>query len=444
MLTQSRSFFPFLEIFKEGMSRYHFDQLSHEGFFNHLIDQEFHYLTNSETYLDYTQSTLYPASVLKMHMELMLSSNHMTGKNSSVFMRSLASAKESVLSFFNAQDYHCVFTKGLEDSLHVATKLYPFSGLSRALFLADNQGTYQATADQLQEQIQVAHSILSADYTIDAKYLQREFDKCEAHNNLFVLPAQSSVTGIKHDLKIVEQSSQKNWDVFLDADHLLSTAALDLSKVKPMFVGFSFAKMLGYPADLGCLLIHKSFLYANAVEEQLVASENHNGQAISAVKYGLNFLSEVGVKRIEGRCHSMTQYLMKHLSKLKHETGHSVVQIIGNNQLENRSNTVLIKIRDGDGVEFKGDIIQKRAQNQQLILGLEDHQSYAVKWYLQLVNNALDGSTFMQEASMHNDMVRQHNELQHTVRISVGIATRKQDLDAVIAFAESFSNQLAN
>ena len=443
MLTQSRSFFPFFELLKEGMSKYHFDQLSHEGFFNHLIDQEFHYLTNSETYLDYAQATVYPASVLKTHMESLLSANHMIGKNSSGFMRSVVNTKESVLRFFNAQDYHCCFTKGLEDSLNLATKLYPFTGLSRALFLADNQNTYQSTAGELQEQVQVAHSILSADYTIDAKYLQREFDKCEIQGNLFVLPAQSSVTGVVHDLGIIERANQKNWDVFLDADHFLSTSALDLSKVKPLFVGFSFAKMLGYPADLGCLLIHKSFLYANAVEEQLAARECLNGQAISAVKYGLNFLSEVGVKRVEGRCKSMIHYLMKHLGKLKHDSGHGVVQWIGTNHVDNCSNTLLIKIRDVAGTEFKREFIQKRAQNQQLILGLEDHQSYAVKWYLQLVNNALDGSSFMQEASMHNDMVRQHNELQHTVRISVGMATRKQDLDAVIAFAESFSNQIA-
>ena len=77
-------------------------------------------------------------------------------------------------------------------------------------------------------------------------------------NKLFAFPAQSNVSGVKHDLGWAKKAKNLNWDLLLDAAAFVPTSRLDLTRVKPDYVSLSFYKIFGYPIGLGCLLIHKS------------------------------------------------------------------------------------------------------------------------------------------------------------------------------------------
>ena len=437
MLAQSNSFFPFIDIFNKRIS-HHFDDLVHEGFFNQLIEQEFQYLKNSRIYLDYSKSALYPESLVRDHASHLLSVNQINNRTA------VDEARKCVLEYFNAPDYYCFFTNGLQDSLQQIGNSYPFKGLSRALMVDDNQDSYSRLNTILQEKVQVSHSILRRDYLIDRAYLYKELEKCESKNNLFVLPAQSHTTGIKHDLGLIKEANNRGWDVFLDVDDYVASSKLDLSVCQPDFVGFSFHKMFGYPANIGCLLVHKSQLDVKPEFKEnlecILKAENENAVSISAIKHGLQFMNEIGVKRIEGRCASLRNYLLRSLSRLKHDSGYAQVKFPVDLYSIDTGATILLKLFDKAGKPIEISKIKEKLTAASISVGTEDHQCWATKKYLQVISNELEGSSFMQEAIVHNDLVIQQNELKDTVKISVGIATRKQDLDAIVEFIKSFQN----
>ena len=76
-------------------------------------------------------------------------------------------------------------------------------------------------------------------------------------NKLFAFPAQSNVSGVKHDLGWIKKAQDLGWDVLLDAAAFVPTNQLDLKEVKPDFVCVSFYKIFGYPTGIGCLMVNK-------------------------------------------------------------------------------------------------------------------------------------------------------------------------------------------
>jgi selenocysteine lyase/cysteine desulfurase len=107
------------------------------------------------------------------------------------------------------------------------------------------------------------HRQIYLDYTGGGLYSQSQLDDIfdqldKAHHNLFVFPAQSNFSGVKHPLDLTERAHGKGLDVLLDAAAYVPSSRLDLSVVKPDFVTISFYKMFGYPTGIGALLIRRS------------------------------------------------------------------------------------------------------------------------------------------------------------------------------------------
>ena len=188
------------------------------------------------------------------------------------------------------------------------------------------------------------------DFTIDGEKLTEQLAaNQDAKHKLFAYPAQSNVTGVKHDLAWIEKAHEKGWDVLLDAAAFVPTSALDLSKVKPDFVSMSFYKMFGYPTGIGCLLIKKSKF--NTLQKPWFAGgtvdmvgvkdnkhwliENHeryedgtiNYLDIPAVKIGLDYLKGIGMHRITDRISALSDILCRELRKMKHANGKPLIKI---------------------------------------------------------------------------------------------------------------------
>ena len=82
--------------------------------------------------------------------------------------------------------------------------------------------------------------------------------------NLLAFPAQSNFSGVQHPLDLVEEAHDAGWDVLVDAAAFAPTNRLDVARVRPDFVTFSFYKIFGFPTGVGCLLMRRDRIDALA------------------------------------------------------------------------------------------------------------------------------------------------------------------------------------
>lgn len=89
------------------------------------------------------------------------------------------------------------------------------------------------------------------------KLLRVQANRNASSGGLFVYPAQSNLSGMRHSLSWVVEAQQNGWKVCLDASTLLPSSALDLDIHQPDFVVGSFHHMVGYPSGMGFLLVRR-------------------------------------------------------------------------------------------------------------------------------------------------------------------------------------------
>src|SRR5690606_29932828 len=79
------------------------------------------------------------------------------------------------------------------------------------------------------------------DLAINYEELERRLSETHSSGEkLFAYPAQSNVSGVQHDLSLIELAHNHGWDVLLDAAAFAPTSRLDLTLVRPDFVSLSF------------------------------------------------------------------------------------------------------------------------------------------------------------------------------------------------------------
>lgn len=187
-------------------------------------------------------------------------------------------------------------------------------------------------------------------------------------NKLLAFPAQYNVSGVKHDLYLIQKAQDMGWDVLLDAAAFVPTSRLDLKKFQPDFVSLSFYKMFGYPTGKGSLLIKKNkfdklvkhWFAGGTVTLVSVNSQHHflaknherfeNGTVnyldIPAIKSGLEFIEEIGIDRNTERIESLTCYLAEKLKKITHANGQAVVKLFGPEERKKTGGTLIMSFLD--------------------------------------------------------------------------------------------------
>ena len=168
------------------------------------------------------------------------------------------------------------------------------------------------------------------DLRINEQALEENLDRfADKKNKLFAFPAQSNVSGVKHDLDWIEKAQSKGWDVLLDAAAFVPTNPLDLSVHQPEFVTMSFYKIFGYPTGLGGLFIknsvfeklQKAWFAGGTVKMVAVSSDNFflaenyerfedgtlNYIGIPALKFGFEKINSIGMPVIQQRVYMLTE-----------------------------------------------------------------------------------------------------------------------------------------
>ena len=447
--------------------------LQHEDFFNQLRKTEYARLNQlDQVYLDYTGGSLYGNSQIRKHHELLqnnvLGNPHSTNPSSQLATRLVEETRQKVLEYFNAQDYYCVFTPNATGALKIVGECYPFGENCQFLMLADNHNSVNGIREYCKSrQAHFKYSkIRYEDLRIDAHDLLSNLKSYpDKTNKLFAFPAQSNVSGVKHNLDWIEKAQNEGWDVLLDAAAFVPTNKLDLKKHRPDYVCISFYKIFGYPTGLGCLLIrkdkfdklHKRWFAGGTVTLASVLSPHHylannheryeNGTInyldIPALKIGLEFIEKIGINRINERVQSLAYYAYQKLRHLNHSNGYPQLKIFGPADREESGGTIVMSFCNPDGSLIPFETIEALANGKYISL----RSGCFCNPGIDEVNNALSSLELSDYFSHHeqgnyHDMVKYLHKMRGATRISFGIATIKEDIDQYLDFVKSLKDKV--
>ncbi len=446
--------------------------LAHNQFFEILRNVEYKRLDkNNHTYLDFTGGNLYAKSQLMEHQELLvnniLGNPHSTNPSSQLATKLVEEARQKVIEFFNAEDYFCIFTQNASNALKIVGESYPFSQDSHFMLLADNHNSVNGIRQFcLHKGGKVTYApIYYENLRMDEDFvLEKLKEEGNYSNKLFSFPAQSNVSGVKHDLKWIETAHENGWDVLLDAAAFVPTNKLDLKQIKPDFVCVSFYKIFGFPTGIGCLLVNKdkfqklqkpwfaggtvSLVSVNSLHHFLINNHERfedgtlNYLDIPAVKIGLDYIDDIGIDKINERVSSMRKYLYENLENLKHDNGKPLLQIFGPKTNENIGGTMIMGFYSETGGRYQFEQIEAMANEKNISL----RSGCFCNPGIDETNNCLTDNELAQYYSSrsngnYKDMMYYLGKMRGATRISVGIATVKKDLDTFIDFAKSLLNK---
>jgi len=447
-----------------------------DAFFNQLRRNEFSRLQKgNHVYLDYTGGCLYPVSLVKAHQEYLLQAvygnPHSTNPASILSEKYVNDARERVLNFFNASDYYCIFTSNASAALQIVGESYPFNQNAHLLLTADNHNSVNGIREYCRKRGGTfSYSPMNyEDLRIDElqlnKHLEGHGDK---GNRLFAYPAQSNVSGVRHSLSWIEEAHRKGWDVLLDAAAFVPTSKLDLSINKPDFVSISFYKMFGYPTGIGCLLVRKSKLeklikpaYAGGTItlSSTLTSSAHGGYflksgherfengtvnllGIPAVTNGLNFIDSIGIERIHDRILDLSSYFLQEIKKLQHDNNLSLVKVYGPENVNERGGTFLLNFFDVNGDKHPFQRVEEMANKEMISFRTGCFCNPGIDELNHCISPDLLAAYFTsRENGDYFDFIDYAKKMRGAVRISLGIATTKKDIQLFFRFLSKLVNQ---
>jgi len=425
-----------------------------------------------QVYLDYTGSGLYAESQVRRHQELLLGSvfgnPHSSNPTSLAATQLIESARRAVLDFFHASpdEYIVVFTQNASGALKLVGEAYPFSKGCHYLLTFDNHNSVNGIREFAHVKgadvtyIPVLLPDMRVDEIMLATYLDMETAGCA---NLFAFPAQSNFSSVQHPLEWIEKAHAKGWDVLLDAAAFTPTNPLDLSRVKPDFVPLSFYKMFGYPTGSGALVarksalgkLHRPWFAGGTITVASVQGDKYylaDGPAgfedgtldylnIPAIEIGLKHLESIGVELIHERVRYLTGWLLDNLSVMKHSSGVPLARVYGPLTTEKRGGAVTLNFFDKNNYPIDIRLVEKAANEHNISLRTGCFcNPGAGEIALQISRMELAAcfsqSDHVQRLTYDDFRTCIDDKASGAVRISVGLVSNFEDVQAVLKFAE--------
>ncbi len=443
-----------------------------DPFFFNLRKKEFSRLDESNhTYLDFTGGGLYAESQLNTHFQQLqqsvLGNPHSTNPSSQLSTNRVDETRAKVLEYFNGtEDYECIFTSNASAALKIVGECYPFYDDGHMLMTYDNHNSvngireYCTSKGGSYEYCKLYMENLRADkdqlYRSLLKYPNKK-------NKLFAFPAQSNVSGVKHQLSDIKRAQDNGWDVLLDCAAYVPTNKLDLKEVSPEFASVSFYKIFGYPTGIGCLLVKKSvfhklkkpwfaggtvsFVSVNTGEHFL--HNNHekfeNGTInyldIPAVKIGLDWIDSIGIDKINKRVTELTGLMIEEMSSLKHSNGQCLVNVLGPKENTNRGGTIIFNLNTVEGKVDNYFEIEKAANNANISLRTGCFCNPGIDEIMSCVSNeeSLRYYSFMEEHEYNYEkLVVLLGRMRGAIRVSLGYVTDLKDINNFIGFLRGY------
>jgi selenocysteine lyase/cysteine desulfurase len=357
-----------------------------------------------------------------------------------------------------------IFTSNASAALKLVGESYPFAA-GRYLLTFDNHNSVNGIRE-------FAHArgadvkyipIALPEMRVDGSMLAAELAKPrKGAHNLFAYPAQSNFSSVQHPLDWIELAHSHGWDVLLDAAAFVPSNWLDLSKYKPDFVPVSFYKMFGYPTGLGALIARRQALarlhrpwfaggtitVASVQGDKYYLAEGATGFEdgtldylnIPAVTIGLKHIDSIGLDVIHERVRCLTGWLLDQLTGLRHKNASPLVRVFGPTSTADRGGAVTLNFYDSQGRTLDHRYIESQANaaNISLRTGCFCNPG-AGEVALGISRVELDVCFTQpgheQRLSLDDFRLCIDGKSSGAVRISVGLVTNFNDVQAVLAFA---------
>jgi molybdenum cofactor sulfurtransferase len=421
-------------------------------------------------YFDYTGGGIYAESQIQKHQKLLnehvFGNPHSSNPTSMEATHLVEGTREYILKFFNADpdEYLAIFTPNASGALKLIGESYPFSN-GRYLLTFDNHNSVNGIRE-------FAHArggevtyipVMLPEMRVDAAQLKAELARPSKNgNNLFAFPAQSNFSSVKHPLEWIELAHSYGWDVLLDAAAYVPTSKLDLSKVRPDFVPISFYKIFGYPTGLGALIakksalekLHRPWFAGGTITVASVQGDKYylaDGAAafedgtldylnIPAIEIGLKHIESIGYDVISERVKTLTGWLLDNLTQMKHSTGVPLVRLFGPVNTEDRGGAVTVNFYDKNDRAFDHRFIESEANKVNISLRTGCFCNPGAG-EIALGISRVELDVCFTSPDHHDKMTIDDFRLcidgksSGAVRISVGMVTNFNDVQAFLSFA---------
>jgi len=425
-------------------------------------------------YLDYTAAGLYARSQLERHFAVLgghlFGNPHSTNPASSCASDFVARARQAVLDYFHApgDEWIVAFTANASHALKLVGEAYPFEPGGRYLLTFDNHNSVNGIREFARARGATATyvPVVLPDMRVDEADLQRELERASAGaHHLFAYPAQSNFSGVQHPLEWVERAHAHGWDVLLDAAAFTPTNPLDLSACTPDFVVQSFYKIFGYPTGVGCLLARKEALaklrrpwfsggtitVASVQGDKYYLAEGaaafEDGTldflSLPAVEIGLAHILSIGMDAIHRHVRCLGAGLLERLLEIRHGNGRPLVRLYGPSTMDRRGSIMTFNMYDAAGQAIDHRRVEDRATAENIALRTGCFcNPGGGEIALGLTGTELS-SCFRQpahETHLTVDDFRMCIDGKSTgaVRVSLGLASNRADIDRFLAFAREF------
>ena len=424
-----------------------------------------------EVYLDYTGGSLYAASQVEQHLELLrdavLGNPHSVNPTSASATALVERARSAVLRYFNASpaEYACIFTANASAALRLVGEAYPFGPQDRFLATADNHNSVNGI--RAFAHARGAHTtyvpLARPDLRVADAELDRRLVADPARHNLFAYPAQSNFSGVKHPLAWIAAAQQRGWDVLLDCAAFVPTSRLDLAAVKPDFVALSFYKLFGYPTGAGALLARRDALarlrrpwfsggtvVTAAVGRQLVAPLSGHARfedgtvdylTLPAVELGVRHIERIGIETIARRVECLGEWLLAALQRLRHADGSPATRIYGPRDWDRRGGTIAFNFLHPDGRVVDERRVDRAAAEHRISIRTGCFcNPGAAEAAFAISRDALRGAEVDDTMILDDYLAQIGMPTGGAVRVSLGLAANFADVHRFLAFAAAFAD----
>ncbi|KAH7686127.1 Molybdenum cofactor sulfurtransferase protein [Dioscorea alata] len=351
------------------------------------------------TYLDHATCPLFSRFQVEQHMQFLLEDTHpflgstnIRGKQSRVQYNHLDKTCEHILDLLNTNkdEYSVIFTSGISSCYRHFGEMHHFPKGSLVLTVPDHQKFIQHMVQGVaQSNAKIGTIPLKKnDLCIHVTEFQKLLRKRGWNSNGFGLlayPAQSS-SGMCHSLNWIASAQQSGWKVLLDVSSCIPMVNVDLSLYQPEFVIGSLYHMLGYPSNVGFLLVRRSshsICRETRSARLRIAELPEDGKAVhilteggslnihtfASLYFGLEHLQSIGVLAVQKRIKSLISWLVKTFKSLKHKLDDKpMLQLYGSSDLQHRGSILAFNVLDPTGSIFPARLVQQLAENNNVFL----------------------------------------------------------------------------
>ncbi|KAH8926825.1 PLP-dependent transferase [Atractiella rhizophila] len=358
----------------------------------------------NSTYVDYTGSALYPASLISFYTSQLqdgvFGNPHSTNPASMAASAATKTAKDALLDFLDAdkQEYDVVWTQNASGAMRIIGEGFDYGEGGRLLLGVDSHNSVngmRAFAEKSGAKVDYL-SFKNNGQGLSPPSVSAalsSFSPTTTSHGLFVLTGQSNVTGLKAPLSLLAAASSAGYNTFLDAAALLPTSRLSLRSVKGIdALSLSVYKLFGFPTGVGALVIRCSVLEGlkkpwfsggsvsmvqvpgNVVTLEKGAERFMDGTtdflSMLPIPKGLDILASV-MPEMGRRLPTLVLWTVAQMQELKHDNGEELVAVrspkigIKLEELKERYGALIaFEILDDEGNFVSSDVVEFGAGKQ--------------------------------------------------------------------------------